>query len=199
MTRFRGLLLFLPVPVVLWLFVQQPLGVRSSLALGVVLVATHRLYARPFVERHAAARCLWCGRESASLVPTPVRDPFGEMALGACRAGHASSLRRVIGWTTRYRRPLQAGILGALAVFLVVASAWPARGRMAADLFRLSVALTVVPLGWLAARGADPGEGVLRSPFPIHIQALVGTAAVLWLFRVVGLAWLVLATRGLLA
>jgi hypothetical protein len=33
----------------------------------------------------------------------------------------------------------------------------------------------------------------LRSPFPLHIQALIGSWAVLWLFRLVGLAWLVLA------
>jgi hypothetical protein len=34
----------------------------------------------------------------------------------------------------------------------------------------------------------------LPVPFPVHIQALIGTWAVLWLFRIVGLAWLALAT-----
>lgn len=34
-----------------------------------------------------------------------------------------------------------------------------------------------------------------RVPFPVHIQALIGTWAVLWLFRLVGLVWLV---QGLL-
>jgi hypothetical protein len=33
----------------------------------------------------------------------------------------------------------------------------------------------------------------LRSPFPLHVQALIGSAWVLWLFRLVGLAWLGLA------
>ena len=33
----------------------------------------------------------------------------------------------------------------------------------------------------------------MRPPFPVHIQALIGTWAVSWLFRVVGVAWLILA------
>ena len=28
-------------------------------------------------------------------------------------------------------------------------------------------------------------------PFPVHIQALIGTAVMLWLFRIVGVVWLV--------
>ena len=53
--------------------------------------------------------------------------------------------------------------------------------------------ITVLPVGWLATRrrtdrkekGAAP-----RVPFPVHIQALIGTVVVIWLFRLVGLAWL---------
>ena len=45
--RLLGLLLFLPVPLVLWLFTRQALGTLGSLANGLALTATHRLYARP--------------------------------------------------------------------------------------------------------------------------------------------------------
>ncbi len=45
--RLLGLLLFLPVPLVLWLLTRQPLGTLASLAIGFALMATHRLYARP--------------------------------------------------------------------------------------------------------------------------------------------------------
>ncbi len=56
--------------------------------------------------------------------------------------------------------------------------------------FRLGVAVTVLPFGWLAAARGPAGGPSGRLPFPVHIQALVGTVWVLWLFRLVGLWWL---------
>ena len=68
-------------------------------------------------------------------------------------------------------------------------------------LFRLGVALTVLPFGWLApgsrrAASTSPAaesQPAGRLPFPVHIQALLGTLWVVWLFRLVGLWWLVAA------
>ena len=86
-------------------------------------------------------------------------------------------------------------------------------------LFKLGVGLTVLPLGWLGPRlgerdgaasapiepadlqrgrtaSADPSPGgtesadALSTPFPLHLPALIGVNAVLWLFRLVGLIWL---------
>ena len=31
----------------------------------------------------------------------------------------------------------------------------------------------------------------LRAPFPLHVPALIGLWAVLWLFRLIGLVWLI--------
>lgn len=85
--------------------------------------------------------------------------------------------------------------------------------------FRLGVGLTVLPLGWLGPRlgerddaapaligptavdrggtgSARLGPGrtetvdTLSAPFPLHLAALIGVNAVLWLFRLVGLIWL---------
>jgi hypothetical protein len=63
----------------------------------------------------------------------------------------------------------------------------------AVNAFRLAIALTVLPLGLLATSGTPAAEAALRPPFPLHIQALIGTGAASWLFRVVGIAWLMLA------
>jgi hypothetical protein len=89
----------------------------------------------------------------------------------------------------------------------------------ASAFFRLGVGLTVLPLGWLGPRlgervgaasasegSADLGRGrtgstgpglgetgpadALSAPFPLHLAALIGVNAVLWLFRLVGLVWL---------
>ena len=53
--------------------------------------------------------------------------------------------------------------------------------------------MTVLPLGFWSAVPRPP-EAEARVPFPLHIQALIGTAWVLWLFRLVGLWWLVAAS-----
>lgn len=202
--RLRGLLLFLPVPAVLWLFTRQPLGPLPSLGLGVALMVSHRLYARPFALRRAAFRCLWCGRACAGGLEVRVIEPFGTTEWRACEAGHRERLARVLGWAAAHPWWLRVGILGTLAVFLLwtVAAAtrsWPGlRTGDAVAVFRLGIAVTVLPFGWLSA-AMGPATDEPRVPFPVHIQALIGTGAVLWLFRLIGLVWLVLGTLDLLA
>jgi hypothetical protein len=98
----------------------------------------------------------------------------------------------MLAWTAAHSGFLKAGILGSLVVFLAAGLASGSGGLRADDaaaFFQLGIAVTVLPLGWLSAsRGRAVAEP--RVPFPVHIQALIGTAWVLWLFRLVGLAWL---------
>ncbi len=197
--RVAGLLLFLPVPFVLLLFTRCPLGVRASLALGVALMLTHRLYARPWALARAGARCLWCASAARNGVALDVREPLGATTWRACSADHAERLRRVLGWAARHARFLQVGILGTLAVFLVGAwnaPAWPS-GPAQDDwtaFFRAAIGFTVLRFALLGPRARASLDGPPAVPFPVHIQGLVGTRAVLWLFRVVGVAWLLAAT-----
>jgi hypothetical protein len=197
--RLIGLLLFLPVPIVLLLFTRAPLGIAWSLALGVAIMLGHRAYARPFALARSARRCLWCGRATVAGPAFDVEEPFGTTRWRACGEPHADRARRFLEWATRHRRFLQVGILGTLAAFLVAGAviasgrASPRRYPDAMNAFRLAIAATVLPLGFLATRGRAPADIPLRPPFPVHIQALVGTWAVSWLFRLVGLAWLILA------
>ncbi|HXK11995.1 MAG TPA: hypothetical protein VMT70_20320 [Vicinamibacteria bacterium] len=194
-----GLLLFLPVPVVLWLFTGQPLGSWASLGSGIVLMVTHRLYARPFALAGAGRRCLWCGGPAGEGPRVDVHEPSGRTSWRACGEEHAGSLARTLGWAVAHSRLLSVGILGTLALFLAGAVAaalgkprWFEAGDAVA-LFRLGIALTVLPFGWRASGhgAADAAQG--RLPFPVHIQALLGTVWVLWLFRLVGLWWLLAA------
>ena len=195
--RLAGALLFLPVPAVLWLFTRQPLGVGASLALGIALMLTHRLYARPFALARAHRRCLWCGGAAGDGPPLAIAEPFGSTPWRACAPPHASRVAGLLSWAAARPLFLRIGILGTLAVFLI--AAWPAAAGwlgpiQPADLvafFRLGIALTVLPLSTLGARVGPPPE-TLSAPFPVHIQALIGTRWVLWLFRIVGAAWLVL-------
>jgi hypothetical protein len=194
--RLPGLLLFLPVPAVLFLFTQAPFGSFASVALGVAAMATHRLYARPFALARAERRCLWCGRTAEAGPELVVEEPPGRTRWRACGEGHARAARRFMGWAGAHRLFVQAGILGTLALFLVLAVLAAARpsGALryadAVNAFRLGIAATVVPLALLGPRGPD--STLARTPFPVHIQALIGTSAVLWLFRIVGVIWLAL-------
>jgi hypothetical protein len=195
--RLAGILLFLPVPVVLVLFTRQPLGPWLSLGLGVAIMLTHRLYARPFALARSGTRCLWCGGSAGDGPPLELREPLGRTAWRTCSADHQARLGRTLGWAIRRRAFLAILILGSILVFLVgaiaAAAMWPPWLQPADPVagFRVGVAIAVLPLGWLAPlRGpTEPPRGML--PFPVHIQALIGTAWVLWLFRLVGIWWLV--------
>jgi hypothetical protein len=197
MQRIGGVLLFLPVPIVLLLFTRQPLGALPSLGIGVLLVLTHRVYARPFALARRDRRCLWCGGAVApDAEPVVIVEPLGRTDWRACTAAHRERLARTLDWAARRRRFLAGGILGTLALFLALAVAAavvrPA-GLKPADavaMFRLGIALTVLPFGWLAPTRGDPSGPSGPLPFPVHIQALIGTVSVLWLFRLVGLWWL---------
>ena len=195
--RLVGLLLFLPVPLVLWLFTRAPLGVGPSLALGVVVMLTHRLYARPWALARAERRCLWCGGPAAKgVLPVDIVEPPGRTAWRACSAPHADRLRRTLGWAARHR-PLVLGGIGGAILALLIGGPLASRGALGPvtvpDLsiaFRTLVALTVLPLALIGPFSRDPGPEPPRVPFPVHIQALIGTNAVMWLFRVVGAVWL---------
>ena len=195
--RLAGALLFLPVPAVLWLLTRQPFGTAASLGLGVALMLTHRLYARPFALARADSRCLWCGSAVGDGPRLSVAEPFGVTRWRACGADHAARVAGLVTWAAAHAQFVRAGNLGTLVVFLLAAGPASA-GRLgpvhAADtvaFFRLGIALTVLPLSLLGARPA-PAFETPRSPFPVHIQALIGTRAVLWLFRVIGAVWLYL-------
>ena len=61
----QGLLLFLFIPLVLFLFLRQPLGPGWSVAVGVAIMLGHRFVAAPWMAKFADVRCLWCGRVGA--------------------------------------------------------------------------------------------------------------------------------------
>jgi hypothetical protein len=198
--RWRGALLFLPVPLVLFLFTRAPLGIAWSLVLGVAVMVTHRLYARPFALARASRRCLWCGRALPPGSPAlTVEEPIDTTRWHTCAGGHEERARRFLGRAGRHSLALRIGILLPLAVFLATAGLaaarypWPVTFGDAVAGFRLAIASTLLPLALatsLEDRGRPLPADPLRVPFPVHIQALIGTRAVLWLFRIMGTLWL---------
>jgi hypothetical protein len=150
--------LFLPVPLVLFLFTRAPVGILPSLGIGVRLVLTHRLYARPWALSRARQRCLWCGADVGDIACSRAarnRGPARARDLAACRETPWPRGCTVLAWADRRQRLVEVGILGTLAVFLVWALALGFRARRPTfdDAVASSVsgiALSVLPLGWLA-------------------------------------------------
>src|SRR3954447_3832933 len=73
-----GVVLFLFIPLVLFLFVRHPAPLGVSLGAGVLLMVGHRLLARPYMARAAAVKCLWCNRV---LLDAPEGKRAGEISV----------------------------------------------------------------------------------------------------------------------
>ena len=133
---------------------------------------THRLYARPFALSRAQRRCLWCGGSAGGGPGIDLDEPLGRTSWRACGEEHALLLARTLGWARDRSLRLRLGILGSLLALLGLSAAaalgWPA-GLAAADavaVFRLGVALTVLPFGWLGPLARPPGQAERPAALP---------------------------------
>lgn len=190
----QGIVLFAFIPLVLFLFLRQPLGPGWSVAVGVAIMVGHRLVAAPWMAKFADVRCFWCGRVGVSQA-FPVIAGGRTWAMHACSEGHAGLVAHFLQFAQRFRAAVAAGIFLPLA-WLLVASLATAAGRpllphaVTALLFRVVVAVTVVSAATVPFVGAGwkPAPPPLRCPFPIHNLFLLGIGNTLWIFRIVG-AW----------
>jgi hypothetical protein len=202
-----GVLLFLFIPLVLYLFVAHPAPVGASVGAGLLLMLGHRFLARPYMEAVRARKCLWCNRvfeANRSTMKLPVEAGGATVDFATC-ARHDLPAVRFFRWLDRLRLPLRLGI-GAPLLFLLGTLAMAASGRaaptaLAVDLFRLVVGLTVnvAALGPWLGPSHDTRASPLRAAFPAHNFSLLGIRAILWIFRIVGVYWIWVAGRALLA
>ncbi|MCG8457197.1 MAG: hypothetical protein MI919_13050, partial [Holophagales bacterium] len=110
-----GLLLFLFIPLVLYLFVRQPEPLGASLASGVGLMLGHRFLARPYMARVASRKCLWSNRTlgpgEGDGMPLHHR---GGLVEARVLVRHAGRVRRFFGFVHTWRVPLAIGIFAPL-------------------------------------------------------------------------------------
>jgi hypothetical protein len=223
-----GGLLFLFIPVVLWLFVRHPAPIAASLAAGVALMLGHRFLARPYLRRALAWKCAWCNR----VLPAAADPPSATLPLAAggailaarCCAGHRAHPARFFRFLAAARQPLRAGIFVPLLVLLAALGAavagHPRYLPGATALFQLLVGLTVSAAAWgYLVQRPDGGPrrpapdsaaacvpdvppalpAPIAVPFPVHNFFLLGLRALLWIFRLVGAWWIVRGASHFLA
>lgn len=203
MSAFRiqatGVLLFLFIPLVLFLFVRHPEPIGASLAAGVLLMLGHRFLARPYMERSLPLKCVWCNR----VLPAGEGDTLelrsgGQSIPARCCAGHREPAAKFFSFLASWRWPLRAGIFVPLLILLgtLAAAAFGLQAPVgnATALFKLVVGITVnlAALGYLPMPPMPPIPGRLPTavPFPIHNFFLLGVRNLLWVFRLVGIWWI---------
>jgi hypothetical protein len=204
--QLQGVLLFLFVPLVLFLFVRHPEPIAASLGAGVVLMVGHRRLARPYLFRARGALCVWCHRAlPADAEPVRLAETSGPLELLACPA-HAIPGRRLAAHLGQKRWFFRLAIglpLLALLAGLALAAATGAAGAPWLDdltrAFQLAIGIVVqliaLPLLW----PANPGREPQPTAFPPHNLHLLGMRALLWVLRLVGVVWIVIGARHFLA
>ena len=192
----QGLAFFAFIPLVLWLFLAQPLGPGRSALLGLAIMVGHRAAAAPWCARHARQRCLWCGRPGRPAAELPVASGTRTTLFAACSDAHYRLARQFFGFVARHRVAIGIGIFAPLAALLggtasrALGFDAPPHGLFALQ-FRVIVAATVVGVS-IAYRRCPPAAAP-RSAFPVHNLFLLGVGNTLWVFRGVGAWWLLAA------
>jgi hypothetical protein len=189
-----GVLLFLFIPVVLFLFVRHPAPVGLSLAAGVVLMVGHRRLARPYMMRALPVKCVWCNRILAPDTPSEVLEILaGKETLRArCCPGHRRGAAKYFTFLDSWRWPLRLGIflplLALLAALLMTALGREVPLPAVTAWFQLLIGITVnlAAFGYLLA----PERSPVAVPFPVHNFFLLGVRILLWIFRLVGIWWI---------
>src|SRR3954470_13426872 len=94
-----GVLLFLFIPVVLFLFVRHPTPVGGSLAVGIGLMIGHRFLARPYMERVREAKWLrWTRVPPREPVALELRAGGGRTVSARCCARHREPAARLFSF-----------------------------------------------------------------------------------------------------
>ena len=198
--RLKGILLFLFIPLVLFMFVYYPFGILASFIPAIAVMFGHRFVAEPFMEGSLDKRCLFCGKDLKGLADNVAVDlKSGIRTFRACSPDHGIEIRRFTGFVIEHRRILAAGIFIPLVYYLVamlaVGISFDIKFASAENFIRFNkivfkgvIAITVVLVSFLYKRGrVEPGG---KFPFPIHNLALLGIGPTLWVFRIVGIVWI---------
>jgi hypothetical protein len=187
-----GILLFLFIPIVLFLFLKHPLGVLTSFGIAILIMISHRFVAIPFMNRFKNLRCLWCGRTSR----IRVKQTVGPIQFEFCEQNCITKAKRFFDFCSRYASLLRAGIFVPLAWY-VITMIFTALNLIHFPenwnhfIFQFIIAVTVVSISFLYRAGRE--TETLSFPFPIHNLFLLGIQNTLIVFRLVGLWWIIVS------
>jgi hypothetical protein len=200
-----GVLLFLFIPLVLYLLLKLPFGVGPSLGIALLIMGGHRFVVGNFVRRYSRERCFWCGRTGKQrqrlTVSSGTSNGNGnengnskngtmfEFCVDRCTA----KAKRFFYFCNRYKDYIRAGIFGPLIfyaltvpLFLINKPIVPMEWET--FVFRFFIACTVVAVSFFPIKGES--QRSLSFPFPAQNLLLLGIQNTLFVFRYVGIWWI---------
>ncbi|MCI0442295.1 hypothetical protein L0244_12355 [bacterium] len=192
-----GILLFLFIPLVLFLFLKHPFGVITSFIIAIVIMISHRFVAIPFMNRFKDSRCLWCGRTSRPRV----KQTVGPIEFEFCEQNCITKAKKIFDFCSIYTLILRVGIFIPLAWYVITMILTALNLiHFPKDwnhfIFQFFIAITVVSISFLYRIGKE--TDTLTFPFPIHNLFLLGIQNTLIVFRLVGIWWIVVSLIFLL-
>jgi hypothetical protein len=205
--RLQGVVLFLFIPLVLWLMLAQPVHPLGALLTAVALMFAHRFIAVPYMEKNLEYRCLWCGQEIAPGCRYRVVSSGVERAFNFYIDGMRDKAARFLTYAQKFALPLRVLILGTLAYYVIAeilrlagVSAMPSHETNSL-VFRGIIGLTTLTtfIAYRFVEGIPHMKGPVKFPFPIHNLFLLGIFWTLLIFGAVGAWWVVDVVRTLIA
>lgn len=197
MLVFQGILLFLFIPIVLFLFLAFPFGVLPSVCAGIVIMFGHRFIARPYMMKNIDKKCLWSGRPvGKNPILFTLKDKSGDLNFRMFSEKDRKNAIRFFNFIYSARFFLIPAILGTLAWYLIslilgeIDSGLRYLPRETfVQIFKVVIAFTVVSSSLLYKMGKTSEP--VHSIFPVHNFFLLGIRWILWVFRIVGAWWIV--------
>jgi hypothetical protein len=187
-----GILLFLFIPLVLFLFLRHPFGILISFGIAIVIMIAHRFIAIPFMNRFRNLRCLWCGRTSR----TRVKQTVGSIEFEFCQQNCITKAKRFFDFCSRFAPLLRAGIFIPLAWYVITMTLTALNLIHFPEdwnhfIFQFFIAVTVVSISFLYWIGKETDTPSF--PFPIHNLFLLGIKNTLMVFRLIGIWWIIVS------
>jgi hypothetical protein len=187
-----GILFFLFIPLVLFLFLKHPFGVLTSFVIAIIIMIGHRFVAIPFMNRFKHWRCLWCGRTSRPRI----KQNVGSIEFEFCQQNCITKAKRFFDFCSRNSLLLRVGIfipLGWYVISMIITALnlihFPEDWNH--FIFQFFIAITVVSISFLYRTGKETTTPSF--PFPIHNLFLLGIQNTLIVFRIVGIWWIVVS------
>jgi hypothetical protein len=201
MLRLYGVLLFLFIPIVLFLYLTFPIGVIPSILLGIFLMFGHRFIARPFMMKNLAKRDIWDGSVikvrsySFDIVDSKERFKFYSN-----NGKNMENSIKFFNFIRKHRVIIGPAILATVFWYLIsvlISEIFPSLRYLSNDtmitIFKLLISITVVAVSFIYRLGSTTVP--VQSVFPSHNLFLLGIRWTLWIFRLVGFWWLVVELR----
>lgn len=203
--RLKGILLFLPLPIGLYLLLAQPGNALVAVIVGAVMVAVHgHLTARP-VDADIDRRCVWSGREIAPGCGYRVTIAGTTRVFNSYNDVFRDRAARYFTFAQRMFWPLRVAVIAPLAFFVVMEVARHSGGTITDAVFNqrvLCIGIAAVALFILIGqRFVEPvphNKGPVRYPFQPPGVAFLGIFWTLTLAALFGAWWTYSVVRAAL-